>query len=100
MNIHLQSARLSLLRLFKIRSCCYIGNICYRFWQDQISLPVSMEEISIAPENGISDLPQATISPEIKSCRSLKAGEKAQPEVIKLWKENGFTRYLKLLNIR
>ncbi|XP_048332390.2 uncharacterized protein LOC107408411 isoform X2 [Ziziphus jujuba] len=58
---------------------------------DQISSPVSMEEISIAPENGISDFSHATISPVTKSCRSLKAGEKAQPEVIKLWKENGFT---------
>lgn len=62
--------------------------------QDQISSPANMEEISGDPENGASDLLQALTSPIIKSCRSLKAGEKAQPEVVKLWKENGFSRYL------
>lgn len=64
--------------------------------QDHISSPVNMEEISGDPENGASesDLLQASTSPIIKSCRSLKAGEKAQPEVVKLWKENGFSRYL------
>ncbi|KAF3446770.1 hypothetical protein FNV43_RR11950 [Rhamnella rubrinervis] len=56
------------------------------------NLQDQMEEITLAPEKGVSDLlPQATASAVIKSCRSLKAGEKAQPEAVKLWKESGFS---------
>lgn len=33
-------------------------------------------------------------SPVLKTCKSVKPGRRASPEAIKLWKENGFTRYV------
>lgn len=61
--------------------------------QDQTSLSVTTEEICDASENGKPNiLLEETITPAIKSSKSVKAGEKAPDCVMKLWKENGFSR--------
>ncbi|XP_024026582.1 tRNA (adenine(58)-N(1))-methyltransferase non-catalytic subunit trm6 isoform X2 [Morus notabilis] len=59
--------------------------------KDQTS-PVCPEEICDESENGKSNiLLEDSLSPVIRSCKSVKAGEKAPEEVVKLWKENGFS---------
>ena len=61
--------------------------------QDQSSSSVTTEEICDASENGKTNiLLEETITPAIRSSKSVKAGEKAPHDVIKLWKENGFSR--------
>lgn len=64
--------------------------------QDQISASASMVEISHSSENGISDTVTENTEPAIEVRKAPKAGERAQKEVIDLWKENGFSRYLTL----
>ncbi|WVY88999.1 hypothetical protein V8G54_037940 (chloroplast) [Vigna mungo] len=56
---------------------------------DQISASASMVEISHSSENGISDIGTDNTEPVIR--KAPKAGERAQKEVIDLWKENGFS---------
>ncbi|BBG94832.1 eukaryotic initiation factor 3 gamma subunit family protein [Prunus dulcis] len=57
---------------------------------DRISSPVSMEEVSLASENVITDLiPESTSSPVIKMSKPAKLGEKAPQEIISSWKEHG-----------
>ncbi|XP_062014474.1 uncharacterized protein LOC133731012 [Rosa rugosa] len=59
---------------------------------EQIASTAGTEEVSLAPENMISDLiPETTYSVERKPSKSAKLGEKAPHEIINLWKENGFT---------
>ncbi|TKY57638.1 tRNA (adenine(58)-N(1))-methyltransferase non-catalytic subunit trm6 [Spatholobus suberectus] len=58
---------------------------------DQICASASMEEISNSLENGISDLGAENTEPAIEVRKAPKAGEKAQKEIIDLWKENGFS---------
>ncbi|XP_061337777.1 uncharacterized protein LOC133284720 [Gastrolobium bilobum] len=59
---------------------------------DQMGTSDSMEEISHPSENGISDLAaENTIIPAVRACKAIKAGEKAQQEIIDMWKENGFS---------
>ncbi|VVA22436.1 PREDICTED: tRNA [Prunus dulcis] len=59
---------------------------------DRISSPVSMEEVSLASENVITDLiPESTSSPVIKMSKPAKLGEKAPQEIISSWKEHGFS---------
>ncbi|PON93876.1 tRNA (adenine(58)-N(1))-methyltransferase non-catalytic subunit TRM [Trema orientale] len=58
---------------------------------DQTSSSVTTEEICVASENEISNLLEDNISHGTRSSKSVKAGEKAPEEVIKLWKENGFS---------
>ncbi|KAL5557898.1 hypothetical protein UlMin_034109 [Ulmus minor] len=49
-------------------------------------------ETPVAPENGISDILLDDATPQgTKTCKTVKAGERAPKEVIKLWKENGFS---------
>ncbi|PON52129.1 Stigma-specific protein [Parasponia andersonii] len=52
---------------------------------------VTTEEICAAYENEISNLLEDNISHGTRSSKSVKAGEKAPEEVIKLWKDNGFS---------
>lgn len=59
---------------------------------EQKSSSVSMEDISLSSENGVSDLIlEANHSPVNKISKSHKVGEKASQETLKLWKENGFS---------
>lgn len=59
---------------------------------EQMSSSVSMEDISLSSENGVSDLIlEASHSPVNNVSKSHKAGEKASQETLKLWKENGFS---------
>ncbi|OIW12017.1 hypothetical protein TanjilG_16128 [Lupinus angustifolius] len=62
---------------------------------EQICASVSMEKISLSSENGISDLgaenTENTNIPGKRVSKAAKAGEKAPPEVIESWKENGFS---------
>lgn len=63
--------------------------------QDPINAPVNMEEISQSLENEISNLgADNAIIPATKVGKATKAGDKAPQEIIDLWKENGFSRYL------
>lgn len=65
--------------------------------QDQMNVSGGIEEISHSSENAISDLgAENTTLPALRACKAAKAGEKASPEVVDSWKENGFSRYLKL----
>ncbi|XP_062098297.1 uncharacterized protein LOC133804148 isoform X2 [Humulus lupulus] len=57
---------------------------------DQTSSSVTTEEICVATESQKSNLEDGN-SHVMRSCKSAKAGEKAPEEVIKLWKENGFS---------
>ncbi|MCD9560426.1 hypothetical protein HAX54_019108 [Datura stramonium] len=51
-----------------------------------------LEEVGVSVEDGAMDItPEGVPSPIIKPVKSIKAGQKAPPEVIKLWKENGFS---------
>ncbi|PSS31260.1 TRNA (adenine(58)-N(1))-methyltransferase non-catalytic subunit like [Actinidia chinensis var. chinensis] len=53
---------------------------------------ISMDETVLSSEKGMLDLvPETSISPATKACKSTKAGEKASQETINLWKENGFS---------
>ncbi|RZB58716.1 tRNA (adenine(58)-N(1))-methyltransferase non-catalytic subunit trm6 isoform B [Glycine soja] len=58
---------------------------------DQISASTSMEDISHSSENGISDLGAENTEPAKEVWKAPKAGERAQKEIIDLWKENGFS---------
>ncbi|PON70744.1 tRNA (adenine(58)-N(1))-methyltransferase non-catalytic subunit TRM [Parasponia andersonii] len=58
---------------------------------DQTSSSVTTDEICVASENEISNLVEDNISHGTRGSKSVKAGEKAPEEVIKLWKENGFS---------
>ncbi|KAK7280740.1 hypothetical protein RJT34_25807 [Clitoria ternatea] len=58
---------------------------------DQMCASTSIEEISHLSENGISDPGAKNTEPVTKACKAPKAGEKAQQEVIDLWKKNGFS---------
>ncbi|RDY13012.1 tRNA (adenine(58)-N(1))-methyltransferase non-catalytic subunit trm6, partial [Mucuna pruriens] len=58
---------------------------------DQIYASTSMEEMSHSSEDGISDLGAENTKPVIEVHKAPKAGEKAQNEIIDLWKENGFS---------
>lgn len=50
------------------------------------------EEVGVSAEDGGMDItPEKVPSPTIKPAKSIKAGQKATPEAIKLWKENGFS---------
>lgn len=61
--------------------------------QDQASEPVSMDESPLPSTDQSSDLnSESIVSPLTKVFKCAKAGDKAPPEVVKLWKENGFTR--------
>lgn len=61
--------------------------------QEQISSSVSVEDISLSSENGVSDLTlEISHSPVNNVSKSHKVGEKASQEALKLWKENGFSR--------
>lgn len=88
------------LILWSVLSYCLNTSSEDMMLQDQMCASVSMEEISHSSENGISDLgaenTENTTIPAIKACKATKAGEKASQEIIGLWKENGFSRYLKL----
>ena len=55
-----------------------------------------MEDISHSSENGISDLGAENTEPAKEVWKAPKAGERAQKEIIDLWKENGFSRYISL----
>lgn len=60
------------------------------------TLPVSnsggLEEVGVSAEEGGMDItPERVPSPVIKPVKSIKAGQKAPLEAIKLWKENGFS---------
>lgn len=62
------------------------------------TLPVShcsgLEEVGVSAEDGVMDItPERVPSPVIKPVKSIKAGQKAPLEAIKLWKENGFSRF-------
>ncbi|XP_060199819.1 uncharacterized protein LOC132628112 [Lycium barbarum] len=51
-----------------------------------------LEEVGVSTEDGGMDItPEEVPSPIIKPCKSVKAGQKAPVEAIKLWKENGFS---------
>ncbi|GFY86239.1 eukaryotic initiation factor 3 gamma subunit family protein [Actinidia rufa] len=53
---------------------------------------ISMDETVLSSEKGMLDLvPETSIFPATKACKSTKAGEKASQETINLWKENGFS---------
>ncbi|KAF1859353.1 hypothetical protein Lal_00009937 [Lupinus albus] len=62
---------------------------------EQTCPSVSVEKISLSSENGISDLgaenTENTNIPSKRVCKAAKAGEKAPPEVIDSWKEDGFS---------
>ncbi|KAL9330452.1 hypothetical protein ACSQ67_000062 [Phaseolus vulgaris] len=58
---------------------------------DETSASVSMVEISHTSENGISDIGTENTEPALEVRKAPKAGERAQKEVIDLWKENGFS---------
>lgn len=61
--------------------------------QEQASQPVSMDESPLPSTDQSSDLnSESIVSPLTKVFKCAKAGDKAPPEVINLWKENGFTR--------
>lgn len=61
--------------------------------QEQAPSSVDVEDKSLSSEKGDSDLTSdATVSPVIKVCKAPKAGEKASQGVLKLWKDNGFSR--------
>ncbi|KAJ8538274.1 hypothetical protein K7X08_014814 [Anisodus acutangulus] len=52
----------------------------------------NLEEVGVSAEDGGMDItPEKVPSPIIKPCKSIKAGQKAPLEAIKLWKENGFS---------
>ncbi|XP_009613532.1 uncharacterized protein [Nicotiana tomentosiformis] len=51
-----------------------------------------VEEVGISSEHDCMEITPETIpSPIIKPCKSVKPGQKAPQEAIKLWKENGFS---------
>jgi len=75
---------------------CLQTIISYDGVQDETSASVSMVEISHTSENGISDIGTENTEPALEVRKAPKAGERAQKEVIDLWKENGFSRYLTL----
>ncbi|KAF3638824.1 putative Winged-helix DNA-binding transcription factor family protein [Capsicum annuum] len=51
-----------------------------------------LEEVGVSAEDGGMDItPEKVPSPITKPAKSIKAGQKAPPEAIKLWKENGFS---------
>lgn len=53
-----------------------------------------VEEVGISSEHDCMEITPETIpSPIIKPCKSVKPGQKAPQEAIKLWKENGFSRF-------
>ncbi|XP_004152653.1 tRNA (adenine(58)-N(1))-methyltransferase non-catalytic subunit trm6 isoform X2 [Cucumis sativus] len=59
---------------------------------EQASQPVSMDESPLPSTDQSSDLnSESIVSPLTKVFKCAKAGDKAPPEVINLWKENGFT---------
>ncbi|XP_004499247.1 uncharacterized protein [Cicer arietinum] len=59
---------------------------------DQMNVLGGIEEISHSSENAISDLgAENTTLPALRACKAAKAGEKASPEVVDSWKENGFS---------
>ncbi|KAK4351883.1 hypothetical protein RND71_027401 [Anisodus tanguticus] len=51
----------------------------------------ALEEGVSAEDAGMDMTPEKVPSPIIKPCKSIKAGQKAPLEAIKLWKENGFS---------
>lgn len=55
-----------------------------------------MEEIPHSSENGISDLGAENTESVTEVRKAPKAGEKAKKEIVDLWKENGFPRYLNI----
>lgn len=81
---------------FSVRPFCCILFLqlvnCVGFVQDQNSSSVTTEEICVASESEKSNPIEDSSSHVTRSCKSVKAGEKAPEEVIKLWKENGFSR--------
>ncbi|CAN4093975.1 unnamed protein product [Withania somnifera] len=51
-----------------------------------------LEVVGVSADDGGMDVtPEKVASPIIKPAKSIKAGQKATPEAIKLWKENGFS---------
>ncbi|XP_019250255.1 PREDICTED: tRNA (adenine(58)-N(1))-methyltransferase non-catalytic subunit trm6 isoform X1 [Nicotiana attenuata] len=51
-----------------------------------------VEVVGISSEHGCMEItPETVPSPIIKPCKSIKPGQKALPETIELWKENGFS---------
>lgn len=67
------------------------------FLQEE-TLPIthsgSVEEVDVSAEDGGMDItPERIPSPIIRPVKSIKAGQKAPLESIKLWKENGFSRF-------
>lgn len=60
--------------------------------QEQASHPVSRDESPLPSTDQSSDLnSESIVSPLTKVFKCAKAGDKAPPEVITTWKENGFT---------
>lgn len=73
------------------------GTNSFFFWkinvQEQASHPVSRDESPLPSTDQSSDLnSESIVSPLTKVFKCAKAGDKARPEVITTWKENGFTR--------
>lgn len=60
--------------------------------QDEASEPVTMDESPVPSTDHSSDLnSESIVSPLTKAFKCAKAGDKAPPEVVKLWKETGFS---------
>lgn len=61
-----------------------------------MSSAVGGEDISVSSEEAILDSTPSDTFPGSKLCKAPKPGGNASSEAIKLWRENGFSRYLQL----
>ncbi|XP_038715671.1 tRNA (adenine(58)-N(1))-methyltransferase non-catalytic subunit trm6-like [Tripterygium wilfordii] len=64
---------------------------CKMELNEEISSAVSADEISPSQHEDSVLLPESTVSPGNRIGKAPKAGEQASQEVIKTWKENGFS---------
>lgn len=67
------------------------------FLQKDTLPPSSAIDLVNKEENSSANMEtDNTIAASPKTGKSVKAGEKAPPEAIKSWKENGFSRFLQI----